>query len=161
MAFVHDEMNLQFGPCGEQKNVAREATSNKVRSSNLAAKVDDDSKALPNSPLKDGAHKIWICSKFKSQSVTERYETVKKLKLCFCCLDGTHPIKDCKSNRTCGVKGCTKKHNRLLHFESKKQDKTQTESSDTVAASNNLAANESVGMLQLVNIMVSNPDTTT
>ena len=76
-------------------------------------------------------------------------------------MDGTHPIKDCKSNRTCGVKRCTKKHNRLLHFESKKQDKTQTESSDTVAASTNLAANESVGMLQLVNIMVSNPDKTT
>ena len=76
-------------------------------------------------------------------------------------MDGTHPIKDCKSNRTCGVKGCTKKHNRLLHFESKKQDKTQTENSDTVAASTNLAANESVGMLQLVNIMVSNPDKTT
>ena len=59
------------------------------------------------------------------------------------------------------MKGCAKKHNRLLHFESKKQDKTQTESSDTVAASTNLAANESVGMLQMVNIMVSNPDTTT
>ena len=66
---------------------------------------------LKHCPLKHGDHKIWMCNKFKKQSANESNETLKKLKLCFCCLN-SHVIKDCQSERVCGVNGCTKKHNR-------------------------------------------------
>ena len=125
VAFVHDEMNLQFGSINERKPFSKDKSTARNNSSTFAAKVENDFKALPSCPLKDGSHRIWNCSKFKEQTVTERYETAKRLKLCFCCLDGSYPIKDCKSTRTCGVNGCTKKHNRLLHSESRKPRRSQ------------------------------------
>ena len=54
-------------------------------------------------PLKDGNHSIWMCTKFKQQGVIERYETLKKFKLYFCCLN-SHLMKECKSDIVCAVK---------------------------------------------------------
>ena len=45
-----------------------------------------------------------------------RYEKVKELKLCFCCLAGKHVVNDC-TYKARGVKGCNKRHHRLLHRE--------------------------------------------
>ena len=71
---------------------------------------------LKQCPLQDGDHKIWRCNNFKQKSANEGYETLKKLKLSFCCLN-PHMIKVCKSERVCGVNGCTKKHKRMLHLD--------------------------------------------
>ena len=51
-----------------------------------------------------------------------RYEKVKELKLCFCCLAGKHIVKDC-TYKACGVKGCIRRHHRLLHRETSGQPK--------------------------------------
>ena len=77
---------------------------------------------LKQCPLKDGDHKIWMCNKFKQQSAKKRYETLKKLKLRFCCLI-SHMTWDCKSERLCGVNGCKKKHNRMLNVDFEKSEK--------------------------------------
>ena len=63
-----------------------------------------------------------MCTKFKQQGVNERYETRKLYKLCVCCLN-SHLMKDCKSDRVCGVNGCTKKHIKLLYSDSPKTEK--------------------------------------
>ena len=47
-------------------------------------------------------------------NVKQRYDAVKKHKLCFGYLGKAHDIKDCKVN-PCGIDGCDRKHNRLLH----------------------------------------------
>ena len=49
-------------------------------------------------------------------NVTDRYAAVRKERLCYGCLGKGHVIKDCKVH-PCGINGCTKKHNRLLHSE--------------------------------------------
>ena len=49
-------------------------------------------------------------------SVNDRYAAVRKQRLCYGCLGKGHAIKDCKVN-ACGINGCIKKHNRLLHSE--------------------------------------------
>ena len=67
-------------------------------------------------PLAVGTHKIWNCPLFKNMIVNDLYAAVKKQRLCYGCLGKGHAIKDCKVN-ACGINGCIRKHNRLLHSE--------------------------------------------
>ena len=157
VAYVHDEMMVQFKTSSEKKG---SASKEKVKNSSFAANDQNKTTSTPNKqcPLKDGDHKIWMCSKFKQQSVNERYETLKKLKLCFCCLN-THLIKDCKSERVCGVNGCTKKHNRLLHSDvqkTEKDKKSEEPLSQNRAGSSSLLSTGSSGFLQLIPLSIGN-----
>ena len=114
VAYVHDEMMIQFkspsekktsGPGDKIKNTTFTTSNepkNTTKSTNEQKKLNTTN--LKQCPLKDGGHKTWMCSKFKHQNANERYETWKKLKLCLCCLK-SHMIKDCKSERVCGVNG--------------------------------------------------------
>ena len=52
----------------------------------------------------------------QEKGARERNETVKRLKLCFCCLNGRQRAKQCKLKRSCGKDGCTRKHNIMLHM---------------------------------------------
>ena len=49
-------------------------------------------------------------------NVTDRYAAVRKERLCYGCLVKGNAIKDFKVH-PCGINGCNKKHNRLLHSE--------------------------------------------
>ena len=126
VAYVHDEMMIQInspsekktsGPGDEVKDTTF-TTNNQPKKATMSTneQVKLNTTTLKQCPLKDGDHKN---SKLKQQSANERYETLKKLKLCFCCLN-SHIIKDYKSERVCGVNGCTKKHNRMLHVDFEK-----------------------------------------
>ena len=97
-----------------------------------------------------------MCNKFKQHSANERYETLKKLKLCFCCLN-SHMIKDCKLERVCGVNGCTKKHNRMLHVDfekSEKENKSEEPRSQNKAGSSSMLSIGHSGFLQLIPISI-------
>ena len=48
-------------------------------------------------------------------SVTEQSKAVKQANLCFKCLTGKHRARDCKSKLKCGIDGCERNHNRMLH----------------------------------------------
>ena len=67
-------------------------------------------------PLADGTHKIWNCPLFRNMGVNDWYAAVRRQRLCYGCLDKGNAIKDCKVN-VCGINGCIKKHNQLLHSE--------------------------------------------
>ena len=110
VAFVHDEMSMQFS--SDKYNDKRPAQNKEKSTRTLtSALVSQNSPANNHSqnayscPLNDGIHKLWNCPKFKSETVAERYETVKNLRLCIRCLDGKHLIKNCKSDRACDVYG--------------------------------------------------------
>ena len=66
-------------------------------------------------PLDDGDRPLWKCNKFKKLSVTKRSDAVKQANLCFKCLTGKHRARDCKSKLKCGIDGCERNHNRMLH----------------------------------------------
>ena len=132
VTYVHDEMMIQFkfpsekktsGPGDKVKNTLF-TTNNQPKNTTLSTNEQTklNTTTLKQCPLKVGDHKLWMCNKFKQQNANERYETLKKLKLCFCCLN-SHKIKDCKLERVCGVNGCTKKHNRMLHVDFEKSEK--------------------------------------
>ena len=153
-------MMVQFKTPFEKRAIG---STEKVKTSFFAAN-DQGKTRSPSTkqcPIKDGEHKIWICNKFKQQAVNEKYETLKKLKLCFCCLN-SHLIRECKSARVCGVNGCTKKHNRLLHSDAQKTDKETKDAKAEDSAPQSRAGSSSMkstgnnGFLQLIPISIGN-----
>ena len=157
VAYVHDEMTVQIKSQPEKKGYSN---TEKVKTSTFAANEQNKLTSAPTKqcPLKDGDHKIWISTKFKQQGVNERYELLKKYKLCFCCLN-SHLMKDCKSDRVCGVNGCTKKHNKLLHSDSSKTEKDkklEEPSSQNRAGGSSMLSTGSSGFLQLIPISIGN-----
>ncbi|XP_018653433.1 hypothetical protein Smp_188510 [Schistosoma mansoni] len=74
-----------------------------------------------------GDHFLDQCQKFKDKSVTERKEFVFRHKLCNVCLKANHIAKNCRSPRSCDVKGCGWRHHTLLH---RKQEEQRDGSSD-------------------------------
>ena len=115
--FVHEGFSAFKGERREQdwRSTNRDKrfskTSNVSASSNVKETKQTQSDHCPPS---DGTHKIWKCPLFKSISVNDRYSAVSKQRLCYGCLGKGHATKDCKLN-ACGINGCVKKHNRLLH----------------------------------------------
>ena len=155
VAYLHDEMMIQFkfpsekkrsGPGDKVENrtfTTNNQPKNTTMSTNEQTKLNTTT--LKHCPLKTGDHKPWIRKKLKQRSANERYETLKKLKLCFCCLN-SHMFKDCKLERVCGVNGCTKKHYRMLnvYFEKSEMDnrsaKTKSQNKPAVLQSFQLEA---------------------
>lgn len=54
------------------------------------------------------------CTKFPKVSLNDKWSVVKQFKLCRKCL-APHGQRRCRSSDTCGIDGCTFKHNNLLH----------------------------------------------
>ena len=92
---------------------------NSVRSGRDQAKnstfTNDREIRFQKCPLDDGDHPLWKSDKFKKLSVTEWSEAMKQADLCFKCLTGGHRARDCKSKLKCGIDGCERNHNRMLH----------------------------------------------
>ena len=66
-------------------------------------------------------------------------------------------IKDCKSERVCGVNGCTKKHNRMLHVDfekSEKDNKTEEPRSQNKAGSSSMLSTGNSGVIQLIPVSI-------
>ncbi|CAL8111098.1 unnamed protein product [Orchesella dallaii] len=66
-------------------------------------------------------HKLQHCPKFKAMTVEDRFNVVKKNRICFSCLNPGHSWSRCNMKAVCGVNGCAKNHNRLLHTEKRKE----------------------------------------
>ncbi|XP_075164616.1 uncharacterized protein LOC142237140 [Haematobia irritans] len=50
-------------------------------------------------------------------STDEKWEKIKNLKVCFCCLKKGHQLRDCRNKIACGKDDCQKFHHVLLHNE--------------------------------------------
>ena len=106
--------------------------------------------------LKYGKHPLWKCEKFLKMTCQARYEKAKELKLCFCCLAGKHVVKDC-TYKACGVKGCNKRHHRLLHREANgRPEDSGVEDPQQKAEANSLAfcSLKSSGILPVIPVII-------
>lgn len=54
------------------------------------------------------------CKKFREQALAQRWDIVKSHKLCRICLKD-HESQKCDEAKKCGINGCTRLHNQLLH----------------------------------------------
>ncbi|XP_066589587.1 uncharacterized protein [Prorops nasuta] len=59
-------------------------------------------------------HGLYSCSRFVEASVAERYNIVRKTRVCFNCLREGHRVGECPSRKGC--KSCGGRHHTLLHF---------------------------------------------
>ena len=119
MAFVHEGIPSTKSERKENDRPKANEEKRFSRSSNVSASSNaKETKQMQNKncPLADGTHKIWNCPIFKIMNVTDRYAAVRKEGLCYGCLGKGHAFKDWKVH-PCGMSGCNKKHNRLLHSE--------------------------------------------
>ena len=78
-----------------------------------------------------GHHGVWHCDKFKDLPVQERWNTAKRLKLCFRCLGGDHRGQTCVRTRVCGINNCKDNHNRLLHVSKEQTQADQRQPVET------------------------------
>ena len=85
------------------------------------------------------------CKTFLSKSLPEKKAFVLKENLCLNCLSKGHVLKNCKSDFSCHIDGCIKKHHTLLHDESRVN----------INVSSNIS-NTKVTYLQVLPIYVSN-----
>ena len=80
---------------------------------------------------------------------------MKDAKLCFLCLRSGHSLKECKM-KECGIDGCEKRHNRLLH-RSELSSKPITKATETVETHASVGLNN-IGILPVNEVELSNND---
>ena len=106
--------NFKF-PFHPFKNKGRQGGTNE-RQSTFFGNFSHRNKQTKSCLMGDGQlHNLSACPKFKALSVEERLKEVQKYKLCFCCLRSDHWVTSCRNLKQCGVNGCTRPHNALLH----------------------------------------------
>ena len=62
-----------------------------------------------------GKHPLWKCASFKEKPVNLRAKLVAENRLCFKCISGKHPARECTKDIKCSHSECGKAHNSLLH----------------------------------------------
>ena len=83
-------------------------------------------------------------------NVNDWYSAVRKQRLCYGCLGKGLAIKDCKVN-ACGINGCIKKQNRLLHSENQIDEGNHAVN---VNAATINQRNENTSFLQIVPVSI-------
>ena len=73
-------------------------------------------------------HRIWTCPIFIEKSLSQRWDTAKRFKLCFRCLGDGHRGKSCQGSQPCGRNGCQKSRHVLLHRNYNQQVEVKPES---------------------------------
>ena len=92
-------------------------TERKLLKSNTDRKACNNTTKTACCAVCKSAHRLFECEKFLALSSSQRYEVIKKNRLCGNCFSAEgHMAKDCRSARTCRT--CGKKHHTLLHSES-------------------------------------------
>ncbi|XP_048477773.1 uncharacterized protein LOC119692770 [Plutella xylostella] len=76
-------------------------------------------------------HNPTECRKFVESDVDSRWHLAKQRRLCFSCLRYHSKTHRCRRKK-CGVDGCERLHNRLLHFV--RADKPEAKKTDAVAS---------------------------
>ena len=73
----------------------------------------------PPCPICEDKHFIAKCATFNKAITDERFEMLKKLRLCFSCFKTNHVSSECRYRSTCDK--CSKQHHTLLHGTTPKQ----------------------------------------
>ena len=153
IAFVHEGFSVFKGERREEDRRSTNRDKRFPKTSNFSASSNVKETKQTQSdhcPLADGTHKVWNFLLFRNMSVKDRYAAVRKQRLCYGCLGKGHAIKDCKVN-ACGINGCIKKHNQLLHSE------TQMDVGNyavNVSAATINQSNEVTSFLQIVPVSI-------
>ncbi|KFD62009.1 hypothetical protein M514_25819 [Trichuris suis] len=82
-----------------------------------AALVTKTNDPEPLCAVCQNGHATVNCQNLIYAPVDERWKMVRKIGLCFACLEKGHPSKSCPSRKPCGKQGCGLFHHPLLHVQ--------------------------------------------
>ena len=122
-AEAHERMKVSSGKTKSDESpatVTKTRTGTKVFASATSSAPSTDRKSKPNPDqtkcvLCKEVHPLWRCRVFLTKSPTERARVAADNKLCFSCLKGNHPFRQCPAPRKCSKDGCSSSHNTLIH----------------------------------------------
>ncbi|XP_073831109.1 uncharacterized protein [Musca autumnalis] len=85
--------------------------------------------AVNNCSVCDGVcTSITECKQFADMQTDEKWNKIKELKLCFCCLRKGHQLNQCRNRVCCGKNNCNKFHNVLLHYDVDADEENENDS---------------------------------
>lgn len=102
-------------------------------------------------------HPIYFCEKFKTMKVNERSELVKRKSLCILCLRSNHKVNECTYKKMCP--SCGKKHNGMLHFGERNEQKNVKKSYMTMTnkeSNNDSSDDDNINNVQMASYTVNN-----
>ncbi|CDW61149.1 DUF1758 domain containing protein, partial [Trichuris trichiura] len=73
------------------------------------------------------SHPLTQCEQFNSMTLDDRLKVARKAKCCFVCLSVGHQSRTCNVQKSCPISGCSRKHHRLLHGASFRQNVDSTQ----------------------------------
>ena len=115
----------------QMMNKASQRPTFKTKQYNVTTEKPDTEKPkkqMPNCVVCGKSHYIYQC--LKEKKPTEVESIVKKHNLCYNCFSPKHGVKECPSNFRC--KTCKRKHNTLLHQDSKMVKNISTNNAVTI-----------------------------
>lgn len=89
-------------------------------------------------------HPVWKCEVLKGMENKKKWETAKKLGLCYRCLGKGHLSEACHWSRECGIDGCKEHHHRILHQEKSPTDGMEGKSDTSDVDGNKSSTYETV-----------------
>ncbi|GFW25592.1 integrase catalytic domain-containing protein [Trichonephila clavipes] len=114
---------IKITPLNEKSN----KVSHKPYSLKTTVESDDSCKLCFSS------HSLHRCEKFLKMNINNRWNFVKKSKLCFNCLRGNHNVSSCKFTTSC--RACKQRHHTVLHqFQSSPREIPVSNSNQNLAA---------------------------
>ncbi|XP_066251914.1 uncharacterized protein [Euwallacea similis] len=111
--------------CQMLETLDTKVCSNSKKSNESKSFVAADKPYRARCPFCKEENFIYFCDKFKTLSISDRFEVVRKMKLCTNCLRYGHKSSECRSS---GCKICRQKHATLLH---KSQEYSRNATSNT------------------------------
>ncbi|XP_045487974.1 uncharacterized protein LOC123689933 [Pieris rapae] len=154
---ISDFLNLEADKCGafavieDSKSVRPSATIRrpaKQTTFNIAEKSRPEEIKCP---VCEGNHKLKDCQGFLNATVNDRWETVKRLKVCFKCLVGKHRKEKC---RRPPCKLCRRWHHSLLHVTSE-SEQCHEEAATETATVNTISAPKAI--LKMLKVEIYGP----
>lgn len=157
-------LEFQFQTMAAIGHKEKPTSTNKAVSTAVASDSKNDNCRL----CKTGNHMLYHCNKFLQMPEADRLNYVQSQKLCVNCFKNNHSAKTCTSG---SCKKCSKKHNTLLHLNSKSksqqssnvQQNTNASSNTsnvtvTSAAANNLASRQDYVLLATARVRITAPN---
>lgn len=116
----------------------RRGTNRSSKSDYVLAVTTTDDAPKCSTCDKIGHTSLNECEQFKQMSVDDRWKMAIRDRRCFSCLKPGHATMNCQRKRRCGIRQCTKSHNRMLH----KDSAIDASESSTILATNEAAPSE-------------------
>lgn len=98
------------------------------------------------------SHNLLVCQRFRDFKLSDRWDFVRKNKLCINCLKVGHVVKDCRSEHVCSVDSCGERHSNFLHT---KKDVVATTTHVENTATSATGAQRRESYLPCVNVRIN------